>query len=678
MADIWLKGEECFRLLGCSKSHFKRVAKDWKWRPADQPARNGRLPREYALSSLPAPAQLKYAKASGQQQAVIAKPSNVLPLFAKAEEPIVALPEEVKDLAHQRLEALQPLLDFRRRKNGHRPVVPLPDGRKVDTLNGLAEWVAVQHRISPRTLYRWLDRFDEGGIAALADPPRKDKGQSRYFSSHPLAAEFLRHKRLNEALSGQMCWEALLRDWKKIGESGDTPSYSTVAAFLCTLPEPLKVLAREGKEAYERKCSPYVQRAPVDAMAWWISDHRQFDVMVRNTLFAELRPDEPYRVWFTAIMDWGSRKIVGWCFAPSPSSRTISSALRVAALDYGFPKNFYWDNGKDYQKVREQLEQITLSPEAAAVLDREGVRRVDVTSALPFHPRSKPIEAHFTHWSKRFDVLWRSSYLGNKPGNCPEVARAAQALHQKYLKGKRASSPLPTDAEFILAAIQAIDEYNDKPHRSLQHRTPNEVMEEQYPERHRRSANPRLLDVLFGERTVRVVRQGGCVQLDNMLYEPDDASLFAMDLRKGQSVMVLRDPYNLGEATAADPETMQYVGSLRIQELVAQAPGGRITRDQIQAGMRKQRALRRGYGEYLAALGAMATSLDWRTEREELMARALANTGTDARTVAAAAPGASRALPRERRAARQPSQPAFVSDAVAADAEIFREIRIEE
>lgn len=689
MTESWLKAEQVSQLTGWSDRHVRRTLKDAS-RESEARGRNGKCEREYALSALPAGAQLRYARGEAQP-AAIEKASNVLPLFAKPEPaPVVTLPPELEDLAHARLAAIEPLLDFRRRTNGHRPTIALPGGRSVDTLNDLAEWIASQQKpaVSARTVYRWLDRFDKGGLAALGDAPRKDKGQSRYFSEHPLAAEFLRNKYLNECLSAQMCWEALCRDWRKTGESGAPPCYSTTVNFLNDTPRPLRTLARVGPEAYERKCSPYIKRAPVDAMEWWISDHRQFDVMVRNTLFAELKPDEAYRMWFTAILDWGSRKIVGFCVAPAPNWRTISSALRVAALGYGFPRNFYWDNGKDYAKVRRDLEAITLSEEAQSVLRREGIEPVSVTSALPFHPRSKPIEAHFTHWSKRFDVIWQQAYLGNKPGNRPEKARHAEALHQKYLQAKRAASPLPTDAEFTLALIQAIDEYNEKPHRSLQHRTPNEVMEEQYPERNRKPADARLLDVLFAERTLRTVRQGGCVQLDKMTYEPDDSSLMAMDLRatRGEKVVLLRDPYNLGEATAVEPETMRYIGSLHIQELVAQAPGGRITRDQIKASMRKQRALRRGYGEYLAALGAMAVHCGWRTEREELMARAMGGTGTDgaaclparqARISHPAIPGARAQRQLPARTSRS-VQPAFVSDAVAQDAEEFREIFAQE
>lgn len=684
--ETWISLAKVCDLTDWSPQHVRRLARQDALQSRESVAtgRNGKRAREYLLSSLPATAQQKYFRQEGSTSHV-RQEERRLPLFSAAPEPPrVAIPEGLRAQAHARFEALQPLLDFRSRKaNGERPEIELADGRMIRRRQDLAQWIASQQNpptTAANLLYRWLPRFDKGGLAALADAPRKDKGRSRYFLKHPVAAEFLRHKRLNEALSAQMCWEALRRDWKKIGEPGEPPSYSTALEFVKAIPEPLDVLARQGKEAYERKCSPYVQRAPVDVMAWWVSDHRQFDVMVRNTLFAELKPDEPYRVWFTAILDWGSRKIVGWCFAPSPSSRTINSALRVAALNHGFPRNFYWDNGEDYKAVRRKLERIELPEATRAMLSREGV---GITSALPYHPRSKPIEAHFTHWSKRFDVIWREGYLGNRPGSRPEKARQAEALHQKYLKNQRASSPLPTDAEFILGAMQAIEDYNDKAHRSLQHRTPNEVMEEQFPELHRKGADPRLLDLLFCEREIRTVRQGGCVQLDKMLYAPDDASLFAMDLRKGQNVIVLRDPYNLGEATAADPRTMQFIGSLRIQELAGQATGGRITRDQIKAGMRQQRSLRKGYAEYLAALGAMATSMDWRSEREELMTRALANTGTDdARALptaaAAAIPGARRIA--ERAAQRPSGNSVFVSDDVKkdADAGTFDHIALDE
>lgn len=678
--ETWLSREEVMAVKGWqSKEALQR------WRDREKPIKrragtygNGEPIWVFALASLSTQEQKEFQL----QRARAATPSGALVPAQAAEQRErcrgIHLTFKQQGEVDEKTDLISVMVEW---SEGRAPELVLANGQPPTSLEQIAAWIAERNgKYSASAIYKFYCRFKKGELLSLARKARRDKGQSRFFAEHPLAAEFLRNKYLNEALSIQMSWEALCRDWSKVepGAQCEPPSYGAARRLLGAVPKPQRVLAREGKEAHSRKCSPFVQRAPVPAMEWWVSDHRQFDVMVRNTLFAELKPDEPYRVWFTAIMDWGSRKIVGWCFAPTPSSRTISSALRLAVLNHGFPKNFYWDNGEDYKKVRRDLEAITLSDEAGAVLRRGGVA-FGITTALPYHPRSKPIEPHFTHWSKRFDVIWQEAYLGNKPTNRPEKARHAEALHQKYLKGQRADSPLPTDAEFILGAMRAIEEFNNKPHRALQQRTPNMVMNEQWPESNRQAPDPRLLDLLFCERATRIVQPGGCVQLDNMRYEPTERSLFALDLRQGQAVTVLRDPYNLGAAVAADPATMRFIGELTIQELVAQCPGGRVTRDQIKRNMRRQRSLQKGYVEYQAALAAMASSLGWKTEREELMARAIESTGTDgaAGIAPAAIPGARAARQLPARASRK-LQPAFVSDAVAQDAEIFKEIALED
>jgi len=106
----------------------------------------------------------------------------------------------------------------------------------------------------------------------------------------------------------------------------------------------------------------------VKPMEWWISDHRQFDVMVRNTLFAELKP-------MNHIASGSRPSSIGEAARSSAGashqlllSRTINSALRLAVLSHGFPRNFYWDNGEDYKKFRRDLEKLTLSDAASSIL----------------------------------------------------------------------------------------------------------------------------------------------------------------------------------------------------------------------------------------------------------------------------------------------------------------------
>ena len=146
-------------------------------------------------------------------------------------------------------------------------------------------------------------------------------------------------------------------------------------------------------------------------------------------------------------------------------------------------------------------------------------------------------------------------------------------------------------------------------------------------------------------------------------------------MRQARKIVILRDPYNLAEAVAADPDTYEFIGELRLQQFVEQCPNGRITQDQIQAQMRKQRALKRAYSDWLGLLGAVASARGWKTERHALMERAGLRTGTDDRPALpeGAAPGA-----------RQPRQLApaprikpgstFISDAVAEDAALWAEV----
>jgi putative transposase len=671
----WLSLNQVSELTGWHSQHVRRLAAQGKveTRTSKTRGRNGKQEREYLLSSLPADAQTRFIQKGsslGTSETAITKHSGTLPLFPPSQQsPRVALnPEQLKE-AERKIAVIAAVDKWDR---GFRQVATLLNGKQISTKTELLEWLESQHGVSVSTIRNWAKANESGGPVALARKVRSDRGHSKLA---PQAAAFIESKYLNreEGHSCRMCFEALLREWHKLETKGNPPSYATVRRHLRKLPEPLKVLARVGKRAYESSCSPFVQRGPVPVMDWWVSDHRVFDVLVRNSLFAEMPADKAYRVWMTAIFDWGSRKLVGFCFAPTPSSRTISSALRMAILNCGMPRNFYWDNGEDYKKVRRDIESITLSQEATALLARD---RVGVTSALPFHPRSKPIESWFARWSKRFDVLWRPAYLGNKPGNRPESAELAQKQHAEYLTGKRGETPLPTDAEFIAATIQWIEEYNDTPLESLGNRRPNDVMERQSSERSRVQVNRRVLDILLSERVSRTVMAGGCVRVDNMTYEPTEESLFSMDVRKGRDVIVVRDPYNLQEATAADPDTMQFIGELRVKEFVAQCPNGQITRDQIKANMRKQRSLRKGYGEYMASLQAIATSQGWRTEREALLERAGVLTGTDGSDM--------RGLPGSRRLQLPDARPrkvlrsAFVSDAVAAHADAFRDLKVED
>ena len=695
MGEAKLRIEGLARLLGCSRAHAWRRAEEecWEWEPAESRGRNGKRPREYRLGSLPADVQLKYANqliergsarlpgptgagTTGSEITVSktsiemreAKPAAAtLPLFAPPDVSLsekAALEPALRAEAEQRLEAIAPLLDFRARTNGTRPIV-MAGGKKISKLDDLAGWIARQRGLSKSTIWNWYMRYTRDGYAGLADRPRSDAGVSRFAERHPKGAAFLLSKVLGEKLSTAHAYSALLREWKQL-EAGAPPHYSTVRNFLANpryVPETARKLSFLGPHEFHAQ-GPHILRERPRPMAWWVLDHRRFDVMVRNRLFDFLEPEALYRPWLTLVCDWGSTKMVGFCLAPTPSSNTINSAMRMAVAGHGFPENLYFDNGKDFQKVERQL-----STALAGLLNG----RVEITNARPYSARSKPIESWFVPWAKRFDREWGPAYCGNKPSECPAENREAQKRHALFRRGKAAESPLPTDHEFIVSAIQWLTEANAAPKDLFGGRAPNEVLDAACPPEKRQSVDHRLLDQLFSERQERVVQPGGSVELDCMTYEPEESSIGALARYEKHRVTILRDPYNLSEAVAYDSETHEFLGELRVQQLVPQSAHGRLSVEHIKAAERRRREYERGAKAYLYAVAAMARAHGWQTEVGYRAERALGS-GTDG--VAAAAPAAQ--LVSAPRRERPKLAPAFVSDAVEQDAALFQEIQYEE
>jgi hypothetical protein len=363
-----------------------------------------------------------------------------------------------------------------------------------------------------------------------------------------------------------------------------------------------------------------------------------------------------YRPWMTMVWDWGSRRVMGMIWAPTPSSRTINASIRMAVAESGLPRNFYWDNGKDFQAVGRVLVGDVLSGILAA-------NSVEITNALPFNARSKPIEPFFQRISQGFDRKWGVAYCGPRPELCSAKCREAQKEHKLFYEGKSHDTPLRPERELFMAGAQEVDEYNAEANPLLDGRSPNEVFNQQCPAESRRMVDRRMLDQLFWRRDKRVVHQGGCVELNNLRYEPRDDASFATLLGKWkQEVVIARDPWDLGIAAAFDIDG-EFLGELQVQQMVQQSPHGRLSVDGIKAMARRRGAMLHSAQAYVSALAQMTQANGWKSEVDSLLDRAgVLNTGTDGRGLANA-PGASAALPAARAQKRLAPSP-FVSDAV--------------
>ena len=442
--------------------------------------------------------------------------------------------------------------------------------------NSLADYLADQHHVNPRTLWNWYAQYRKLGYAGLVDRVRSDKGKSRFLAAHPAVRAFVENKYLGERLSIRLVYQALLRDLRTLEPACTRPpSYSAVRSYLKQLPKPLVILSREGKRQFQERCEPYLVTdfETLVPNQIWVSDHGQHDVWVRNDLFSGVSANAVVRPWLTAVIDMRTRKIVGTAWSANPNSHTISSALRVAIENFGIPQ-------------------------------------------------SKLIESWFGTVRKRFDWLW-PSYCGSSPKDRPEQCTEILKEHQAFLKGKRKGSPLPLASEFIATARQWIEEYNSQhPHtgRGMSGRTPDEVFDELLsPAQRRLIESPEVLYALFWDRQRRKVSEGGCVQLYGERYEPaDPESLAKLFLEIERNVIVACDPANLGEAIALDLDG-RFLGRLKAQKLISRGP---VSNEDIRASMRIRRTARKAITDYVNGLSRIRARAGDRTEVAHLQDRA--------------------------------------------------------
>lgn len=511
-----------------------------------------------------------------------------------------ALTPEQKMEAARRFQIIQPLVAARNASVTGKPLVL--DDHQFQTVDEVARYLAKQHGLSRATIFRWDRRFRDGGYGALADEPREDCGISRAFADRTEAASFVQGKYLREGLSVRLTYEALLREWNVLCDDGEAPPcYRTVLNYVNSIPPALKIYARDGERAFDTKCQPILVRdfnlLPNDL---WVSDHGKHDVWVRNDCFPGMAPDAPVRPWLTAFMDMRSRKVVGYVWNATPSSLTIGSALRMAILTHGIPKQVYIDNGKDYEKVGK----IGVNPDTDGVFVRLGI---DPQYCLPKHPQSKNIESWFSTVRKRFDSKFRPFYCGSSPANRPEECSKALIEHKRYMDGKVNSSPLMPASEFIaMARVYIAEEYNleydGHSGKGMKNRTPGQVFDEELPAGRRTYPAAEVLDHLLWERKPRKIIEGGVALINSERYEPvaarDTAAMFDFI---GREIVIAYDPLNMGEAVALDPSTSKPIARLQAQKLLQHGP---TSHEHVKASMRHRRLIARAVNGYVAHIGA--------------------------------------------------------------------------
>jgi len=277
---------------------------------------------------------------------------------------------------------------------------------------------------------------------------------------------------------------------------------------------------REGKEAFEARCVPKVQRdyESIPASEWWCLDGRVMDIMARVP--DSRREWRRERLVLMGVSDLRSRslKLVP---AVTENSDAILASIKLAGLDWGLPRHSILDNGTAYKaaaggrRTRKQRAYLRDGRVGSAFAQLG----VTVHLATPYRAWVKPIESLWNKLKRGLDK-WFWCYWGGTPAERPEYADAWTKLR---------IDKLPTLEEIVAALGIFLDEYHalEQGGRGTFGLSPNLVMEQFRGEVRR--VDPDVLDEVCC-RTVgpRKVREDGTLVWRNVLFGAMDPEMLEL------------------------------------------------------------------------------------------------------------------------------------------------------
>jgi transposase InsO family protein len=655
MSERWLNIDELIELTEWSARTVRRKAESGqiKWRNARGRQKNGKPIREYSLLSLPGDLQIKAAQEVGSfskyrsaQSTDAGQSSSQLTLFMNAPSsiavmPRVALPDpDDHKQATDRLLHLEPLLNLTTKECFP---ATMPDGATAPNWSAAVEWVADGSEQSTKTIRRWISRYRQGGLPALADRPRSDKGSSHFFARYHAAAILAAYLHLECRQSVRAVYSALCSERELVGvPEQQLPAYETVRAWFLLVPPYLKTYALEGKRAYRERMAPYVQRCydDVASNACWVSDHMIHDVEVMNDCFPEAPWGAPIRLRFTCLLDFHSRYVVGtsWCW--EGSSRSIATAMRRAVTQHGPCEHFYCDNGKDYKRVAKgampaYLVESPLAAEKWFEAELDGLKEIGILGRLGIsvshcivrHPQSKHVERFFRTLHEQFDKLFYQHYTGGAPHLRPDATSAEMGIHRKLAKHDRVDESNHPRASTFIAKCQAwIEKYHHQEHsgKGMDGRCPADVFVQDAPPLGQRRPKPEPFELalMLAERKRIGVRESSVTITitpghPRRFVHHDEVSRDILHDLTGTHVLVAYDP-NDQSAVAILDERGIFLCIARAEEMLRFAPGDAETQSKISASMADRRHLEKETRGRLTSISRAARSLGVRTPVEML------------------------------------------------------------
>lgn len=467
-------------------------------------------------------------------------------------------------LALWRLEVIQPALAHPRGSAARKAAAQHIAGKRRQPDGKLKT-------ISERTVYNWINRYEGGGIAALANKPSNAKAQPRVLITRKWDAQVKLPTAIKEGIADDLqryirsLWSNGTAGWRHVCQLATTklieltqdagwnvepenlPDICDVNRSLAERWRSYSVIAVHDKDAkaYFDKYLPRVSRnrlgiRPMDIV---VGDVHHIDIYLRREDGTMATPKAivwhdvaTNRLYWTLIL-LGAREGV----------RRFHVAASFASMcsQWGLPKRLYLDNGSEYNWAEmlngfDQLAQLAgddadfrvnladAEPDLKKNLQSIRQRVGKVIRSRPYNAPAKPVEGQFSNL-ERFYLSAVDGWIG---GN---------RMKSKTKNVGKAPEPYPGDfATFHETIADVLAYYHATPQRGfLGGKSPNEALQAAIDDGWAgiTQVDEKALLLAFAREDTRKVDRGRI--LWNATYYADELLRFS-----GQSVRVRVADYN--------------------------------------------------------------------------------------------------------------------------------------